>query len=91
MPSKTKTTLKTVKAAAKVKPVVRKAVAKAKTATKPVPKRASATPKSAKQKTSGLLDSVKHGVQSGLEAVGDLVKKITPAALQPGSARTKRK
>ena len=95
MPTKTKTATKAVKATAqkaakKVKPAVKKVVAKAKSSVKPVASKVSATAKTGKKKAGGLMQSVKHGVQAGIESVGDLVKKVAPAALLPKSAKPKR-
>ena len=78
------------KAAKKVKPAVKKVVAKAKSSVKPVASKVSATAKTGKKKAGGLMQSVKHGVQAGIESVGDLVKKVAPAALLPKSAKPKR-
>lgn len=96
MPTKTKSATKAVKATAqrvatKVKPVVKKAVAKAQSTAKPAARKASAKIGTAKTKSTGLMQTVKKGVQAGIVSVSDLVKKVTPDALLPKSAKSKRK
>lgn len=98
MPSKTskpKTTPKSSpkKAVAKVKPAVKKAATKVKTKTaaKPVAKKATPRTSVRKKKSAPLLQSVKESVQTGLHAVTDLVKKVTPDALLPHPAKARRK
>jgi hypothetical protein len=93
MPTKTKATTKTVKAnarkaAAKVKPAVKKAVAKS--GAKPTAKKVSANTAKGKKKAAGLIQTVKQGVHTGIEKIGDLIKKVTPDALLPKSAKSKR-
>lgn len=53
-------------------------------------KKTSVKSKSGKKKAAGLMRTVKKGVQSGIHAVGDLVKKVTPDALLPQSVKTRR-
>lgn len=96
MPTKTKATVKAVKpavkkTAAKAKPAVKKAVAKAKAGARSVACKAPAKSPAQKKKPATLMQSVKAGVQAGLGSVGDLVKKVTPDALLPKSAKAKRK
>lgn len=91
--SKTKAPAKTAtkKVVAKAKPVAKKATAKvkAKLAARPVAKKAAPRTKAGKKKSTPLLQSVKEGVQTGLHAVTDLVKKVTPEVLLPHSSNGK--
>jgi len=92
MPPKSKTVAKATKApakkvAAKAKPVIRKSA----TSAKPVVKKASRKVPAGKKKGAGILETVKQGVQSGIEAVGDLVKKVTPDSLLQKPVKSKRK
>jgi hypothetical protein len=92
MPTKTKTATKAVKAAAKeMKPTIKKAVAKSKSSAKAAVKKVPAKAKAGRKQAEGLLETVKHGVQTGIDAVGDFVKKATPDALRPKSAKGRRK
>ncbi|HSI14587.1 MAG TPA: hypothetical protein VK961_21225 [Chthoniobacter sp.] len=81
------------KVAAKTKAVAKKVTAKpsAKVAAKRPTKKAAPRTKAAKKNSSGLMQSVKDGVQTGLHAVTDLVIKVTPDALLPRSAKAKKK
>lgn len=94
MPTKTKSTkaAKTPpkRVATKAKPASKKPAApksRAKPAVKKVPAKTAAT----KRKSPSLMQSVQKGVRSGIESVGDLVKKVTPDALLPKSAKSKRR
>lgn len=100
MTSKTKktTSARTAKPSASKVMTRTKAVAKKATATtkaKVSPKRAAgksaSRAKAGKKNVSGLMRSVKEGVQTGLHAVTDLVKKVTPDSLLPRAAKPKRK
>ena len=96
MPPKPKAAAKSVKAAtkkpaAKAPPTPKKTVAKPKVAVKPTAKKTSVKPKTTKKKPAGVIQTVKQGVQTGIGAVGDLVKKVTPDVLLPKSAKSKRK
>jgi hypothetical protein len=100
MTSKTKktTSARTTKPSASKVMTRTKALTKKATATtkaKATPKRAAVRPasrvKTGKKNVSGLMRSVKEGVQTGLHAVTDLVKKVTPDALLPRAAKPKRK
>lgn len=92
MPTKTKTTkaarATVKKTATKAKPAAQKAAAKSKSGATTAGKKA---PKSGKKKAAGLMQTVKHSVQVGIESVSDLVKKVTPGALMPKTAKTKRR
>ena len=95
MNSKTKKAVKVVKAkvseaSAKVKPALRKAVAKAKSAAKPIAKKVAAKAKAGRKEATGFIQHVKDGVHAAMESVGDFVKKVTPDALLPDSAKSKR-
>ena len=81
------------KVAKRTKTVARKAIAatKAKAALKPATRKPVSRSKAKKKNASGLMRSVKEGVQTGLHAVTDLVKKVTPDALLPRTAKPKRK
>lgn len=100
MPSPTKKTKATRTAKATASKVVARTKSAAKVTSKvaakaparrPARKAAPPRAKAAKKNSSGLIQSVKDGVQTGLHAVTDLVKKVTPDALLPRSAKTKRK
>jgi len=73
--------------------VAKKATAatKAKATVKPATRKPVSRSKAKKKNVSGLMRSVKEGVQTGLHAVTDLVKKVTPDALLPRTAKPKRK
>jgi len=106
MPPKTKPAAKTAKAARAGKAAVKKpAVKAAAAARKPAPATRKRNPaegsgKPAAKKVSskanvrknpeGLIDAMKKGLQTGIDAVGDLVKKITPEALKPKAKKLKR-
>jgi len=68
----------------------RKAIAKGKSisrgAAKKLPTRRRAT-----KATTGFVDHLKQNVKSGIDAVGRMVKKVTPDALLPKSAKSGRK
>ena len=100
MPSKTKktTSTRTAKPSASKVSAQTKAAAKkvsSRTKAKSVSARATKKPasraKTAKKSGSGLIQSVKEGVQTGLHAVTDLVKKVTPDSLLPRSAKARKK
>jgi len=96
MSSKTQKAIKAVKsttkkAAAKVKPAAKKAPAKVKAVTRPAARKISTKSKAGKKKAAGLMQSVKEGMQTGIEAVTDLVKKVTPDSLLPKPSKARRK
>lgn len=96
MPPKPKAVVKSVKtvtkkSAAKVKPATKKVVARPNATVKPATKKAAPKARTGKKKTEGVIQTVKEGVQTGIQAVGDLVKKVTPNALLTKSAKSKRK
>ena len=96
MPSKTQKSIKAVKsttkkAAAKVKPAAKKATAKVKAVAKPAARKSSTKSKAGKRKAPGLMQSVKDGMQTGIDAVTDLVKKVTPDSLLPKPSKARRK
>ena len=76
---------------AKGRVAAKKTVAKGKAAVKKdVPKARTAARKTTK-KADGIMDTVKGSVASGLKSVGKFVKQVTPDALLPKSAKSKRK
>jgi len=79
------------KPAAKSKPVAKKAPARSKSVAKPAARKPSAKPAARKKKPATLLQSVKDSVQTGFGKVGAAVKSITPGALLPKSAKSKRR
>ena len=100
MPSSTEKTKSTrtaktsaSKVVARTKAVAKKVTSKAgaKAAAKRPTKKAAPRAKAGKKNSSGLMQSVKDGVQTGLHAVTDLVIKVTPDALLPRSAKAKKK
>jgi len=96
MPTKMKVTTKSVKpvvkkATAKAKSAVKKAVVKTKASAKPTARKVSTAATKGKKKATGLIQTVKAGVQSGIETVGDLVKKVTPDVLLPKRSKSRRK
>lgn len=107
MPPKLKTTRKPAKAiatkpVAKAKPATKKAVTKARTkakkatvdaiqSAKPPARKVAAKAKTIKKETQGVFESVKKGMQTGMDAVGDLMKRITPDALKSKPAKPRRK
>ena len=96
MPSKIKTATKTVKstakkAAAKVRPAARKATAKVKATARPAAKKNSAKAKTGKKKAAGLMQSVKAGMQTGIDAVTGLVKRVAPDSLVSKPTKRRRK
>jgi hypothetical protein len=97
MQTQTKAAVKTVKSAARrrearVKPSLNRAVSKAKSSAKPVGKKGPAQARARKKKNAtGFIQSVKDGVHSAMETAGDLVKRVTPDALLPDSAKAKRR
>ena len=96
MQTKTKAAVKAVKStarktAAKAKPALKRAVSKAKSSAKPLVRKVSAKAKAGKKKATGFIQSVKDGVHSAMESAGDFVKKVTPDALLPDSAKSKRR
>lgn len=84
-----KTTASKVSARAKSAAKVTSKVAAKASAKRPA-KKATPRAKAVRKNSSGLIQSVKDGVQTGLHAVTDLVKKVTPDALLPRSAKTKK-
>ena len=105
MSSKTKKVIKAVKATAKnaadkakttakrslkkVQTAAKKVVAKAKTSAKTTAKKVSAKAKTQGKKPVGFMQNVKDSIHTGMEAMGELIKKITPDALLPDSAKSK--
>ena len=70
----------------------KKAPAKSKPAARPVKK--TAAPRSSgakKKKTGGFLQTVKKGVQAGIETVASAVKSVTPNVLLPKAGKSKRR
>ncbi len=96
MPTKTKPTAKVVKAtvkktATKPKSATKKPAVKGRSGAKSATKKPTAKARTTKKRSPGLMQSVKKGVQAGIDSMGDLVKKVTPDALLPKSAKAKRK
>ena len=75
----------------KVQAVANKPVAKVKAGGKAALKKAAPKARKQKKKAVGFLASVKEGVQTGIETMGGLVKKVTPNTLLPKSAKSRPK
>jgi len=99
--TKAKPTTKT-KPTAKARPTAKKAVAKARTkariataaaikSAQPPSRRIAGTGRTIQKQAQGMIESVKKGVQTGIDAVGELVKKITPDALKSKPPKAGRK
>ena len=85
MPAKSNPSVKSVKTSIKkTGGKVKSAVKKAKSSSRPVAKKG-------KKRATGLMQTVKKGVQSGISTVGDLVIKVTPDVLLPKSVKAKKK
>ena len=87
--SKAKTTAN--RSVKKVQTAVKKGVAKAKAGAKKTVRKVSAKAKTQKKKAAGFIQNVKDGIHTGMEAVGEMLKKITPDAMLPDSAKSKGK
>lgn len=104
MTTKTKKAIKSLKATAKdvagkakvaakrsvktVQKAAQKGMTNAKAAAKKTVRKASAKVTQSK-KTGGFIQNVKDSIHTGMEAMGDVLKKITPNALLPDSAKSK--
>ena len=73
----------------KVQTAAKKGVAAAKTKAEAAAKKVAVKAKTQKKKAVGFVQNVKDGIHTGMEAVGDLLKKITPDALLPNAAKSK--
>ncbi len=105
MSSKTKKVIKAVKATAanvarkakttakrsvmKVQTAAKKGGAVAKTKAKAAAKKVAVKAKTEKKNAVGFIQNVKDQLHSGMEAVAEVFKKITPDALLPKSAKSK--
>lgn len=104
MATKTKKAIKTLKATAKdmagkakvaakrsvktVQKAAKKGITKAKAAARKTVSKASAKVTPGK-KAGGFIQNVKDSIHTGMEAMGEVLKKITPDALLPDSAKSK--
>jgi hypothetical protein len=83
----------TKKPAPKASPVAKMPAPAVKKSTKQPTAKVRPKATTAKSKTGGLnlIQSVKTGVQTGMDAVSELVKKLTTGAPKPAAKKTKRK
>lgn len=82
-PTAANRSVKTVQTSAK------NSVAKAKASAKPTAKKVSPNAKTQTRKRGGFIQNVKDGIHSGMEAMREMLKKITPDALLRDSAKSK--
>jgi len=86
----TKTRAAAKKTVRKGAATAKKAIARGKSISRAAAKKLPARRRATKA-TAGFVDHLKENVQSGIDAVGRMVKKVTPDALLPKSAKSGRK